>query len=225
MDRATLAGYINSGLSLEAIGLRVGRHPSTVGYWIQKHGLRAANHDKHAARGGIERAELEAMVDDGASIAEIAQSLGVSKSMVRHWLSKYGLRTRGSAGRRSRAALATAKKAGRKVVRHACDRHGEADFVLEGRGYYRCRVCRQEAVVRRRRKVKAILIAEAGGRCALCGYDRNPAALQFHHLDPARKSFGIASGGMARSIHKMRDESRKCILLCSNCHAEVETAA
>ena len=82
--------------------------------------------------------------------------------------------------------------------------------------------CRAEAVARRRRKVKRILVAEAGGRCALCGYDRCHAALELHHLDPASKSFGIAGKGFTRSIDQLRAEASKCILLCANCHAEVE---
>jgi hypothetical protein len=39
--------------------------------------------------------------------------------------------------------------------------------------------------------VKEILVAEAGGSCLICGYDRYAGALQFHHLDPATKSFGL----------------------------------
>ena len=33
----------------------------------------------------------------------------------------------------------------------------------------------------------------------LCGYDEYLAALQFHHLDPEEKSFGIAEAGVTRS--------------------------
>jgi hypothetical protein len=47
-------------------------------------------------------------------------------------------------------------------------------------------------------------------------------ALHFHHLDPAAKQFGISGRGFTRSLAKMRDEAAKCVLLCSNCHAEVE---
>jgi hypothetical protein len=77
--------------------------------------------------------------------------------------------------------------------------------------------------VRRRRRVNRILVSEAGGACRLCGYDRCAAALEFHHLDRSSKRFGVAQAGMGRSIERLRAEARKCILLCSNCHAEVES--
>jgi hypothetical protein len=64
-------------------------------------------------------------------------------------------------------------------------------------------------------------VAEAGGACALCGYSRCVAALQFH-VDPARKRFAVAAGGVTRALAESRQEAAKCILLCGNCHAEVE---
>jgi 5-methylcytosine-specific restriction endonuclease McrA len=110
----------------------------------------------------------------------------------------------------------------RTIVR-ICRTHGRSEFVLEGRGYYRCMRCRAERVAARRRKVKAVLVAEAGGRCRLCGYDRCVAALEFHHVNPATKRFGLAHMGVARSLERARAEAAKCVLLCSNCHAEVES--
>jgi hypothetical protein len=70
-----------------------------------------------------------------------------------------------------------------------------------------------------------MLVAEAGGKCSLCGYARHPAALQFHHLDPGAKSFGLGVRGLTRSIEKLRAEAAKCVLLCANCHAELEVGA
>jgi hypothetical protein len=70
--------------------------------------------------------------------------------------------------------------------------------------------------------VKARLVEEAGGRCALCGYDRCQAALQFHHRDPGEKLFAISHQGLTRSLARAREEARKCILVCANCHAELE---
>ena len=71
-------------------------------------------------------------------------------------------------------------------------------------------------------QVKQILVAEAGGRCQLCGYERCSRALGFHHVDPASKSFTVAFGGLTRSIARARAEVGKCVLLCANCHMEVE---
>jgi 5-methylcytosine-specific restriction endonuclease McrA len=104
----------------------------------------------------------------------------------------------------------------------SCPSHGETEFWLEGRGYYRCKRCRSEAVARRRRKMKTILVAEAGGACCICGYDRPMRALQFHHVEPSSKRLEINAKGVALSLDKLRAEARKCVLLCSNCHAEVE---
>jgi len=89
-------------------------------------------------------------------------------------------------------------------------------------GRSRCARCNGEAVARRRRRVKQLLVEEAGGRCTLCGYERYVGALQFHHLDPRLKSFALSHEGVTRSLEKARAEVRKCVLLCSNCHAEVE---
>ena len=70
--------------------------------------------------------------------------------------------------------------------------------------------------------VKQTLIDENGGCCLLCGYDRYPGALEFHHLDPARKDFALSMSGVARSLARAREEARKCVLVCANCHAEIE---
>jgi hypothetical protein len=60
-----------------------------------------------------------------------------------------------------------------------------------------------------------------GGGCCLCGYDGCLQALDFHHLDPAKKRFTIA-GGHTRSWASLRTELDKCMLVCSNCHIELE---
>jgi 5-methylcytosine-specific restriction endonuclease McrA len=111
---------------------------------------------------------------------------------------------------------------GPKFTTKECATHGLTEFVLEGRGYYRCKECRKQRVLDWRRRARLKLIAEAGGSCRLCGYDRYVGALHFHHLDRVTKEFGISGRGFTRSIAKMREEAAKCVLLCSNCHAEVE---
>jgi hypothetical protein len=219
MDRKLLAGFLAEGLSLEQMGVLVGRDASTVSYWLRKYELEPVHKQKHAARGGIERATLESLVETGASSREIAAQLGRSVGTVRHWLRKYGLQTRRGAGRERRKEF---EKGGEEIVEMDCHRHGSSRFRLERRGIYRCLRCRSEYVSVRRRRIKAILVGEAGGRCRLCGYDRYVGALHFHHLDPGEKSFSLSQDGLTRSLQRARAEARKCVLLCSNCHSEVE---
>ena len=58
--------------------------------------------------------------------------------------------------------------------------------------------------------------------CSLCGYDRNVRALQFHHPDPSLKRIDVSGRGATYSIDVLRAEAEKCVLLCGNCHVEVE---
>lgn len=213
---------LDQGLSLAAIGQRFGRHESTVSYWVEKHGLEAVRRDRHSARGGLEREELERLVDGGASIAQIADAVERSKPTVRHWLRRYKLKTQGGVGRRPAEQATAAKEAGLATVAMRCRVHGETGFSIDGRGYYRCKRCRSEAVVRRRKKIKAIIVEEAGGACCVCGYGRNMRALHFHHVEPSKKRHEINAKGVALALETLRAEARKCVLLCSNCHAEVE---
>lgn len=219
MDRDHLEAWLDEGLSLPQIGAIVNRDPSTVGYWVQKHGLAANGRDKYAPRGGLTREQLEPLVERGATLAYMAAAVDRSIRTVRYWIEKHGLEHPRVVRRRQ---VDRARANGDRAFTGRCARHGETTFVIENSGRARCRRCRMERVVEWRRRKKAILVAEAGGRCQLCGYDRCPAALEFHHLDPRSKSFGISLRGVTRSLDECRAEAAKCVLLCANCHAEVE---
>ncbi len=167
----------------------------------------------------MDRESLETCVDSGMTIRAIAAELNVTTVTVRRWLARLGLRT---VQTRQMELAAAARAAGITTLVRSCARHGETEFVLEGRGHYRCKRCRADRVADRRRNMKAVLVAEAGGRCAVCGYDRYVGALQFHHLDPTEKRLEVSTNGSTLSLAALRAEARKCVLLCSNCHAEVE---
>jgi hypothetical protein len=201
-------------MSLERIGGLTGKHPSTVGYWLRKYCLTACNADANAPKGGLDEATLRECINEGFTLQQIADRLDRSVSTVRHWMRHYGLET--VRRRRPRPA------GNPKRTDMECRRHGMTPFVLEGSGYYRCARCRSEAVSKRRRAVKKTLVEEAGGRCAICGYARCQEALHFHHLDPSLKEFHIGQRGHSRSLARSRAEVQKCILLCGNCHVEVE---
>jgi transposase len=215
MDREFLAARLAAGLSFEQIGREVGLHLATVAYWAKKHGLRSAGADKFAPRGEPDRKLMEELATGGATLDQMADALDRSIATVRYWLRKWDIT------RPERVARFEPGTAPQDVDRY-CRKHGITRFRLETRGYYRCLLCRQERVSDWRRRIKRKLIAEAGGGCQLCGYDSCAAALQFHHLDPKEKSFPISHDGVARSIARARQEAAKCVLLCANCHAEVE---
>jgi transposase-like protein len=219
MDRESLEEMLSEGLSLEEIGRRLGKHHSTVSYWLRKHGLTAVNSARHAPRGGVDPERLRELVQRRLSVRELARELGVSYSTTRYWLKRHGLATLES----ERHAVVTAALAeGRREIELTCATHGLTRFILEGRGYFRCARCRAERVALQRRRVKARLLSETGERCQLCGYDKTARALHFHHVDPTQKEFGLSANGAARSLRRAREEAAKCVLLCANCHAEVE---
>lgn len=72
---------------------------------------------------------------------------------------------------------------------------------------------------RRRKALRERAIAYKGGRCEVCGYDRCPAAFDFHHVDPTIKDFTISQ--RMSSFEAIQRELDKCVLLCSRCHREV----
>ena len=68
-------------------------------------------------------------------------------------------------------------------------------------------------------KNKIKLLELKGKYCSKCGYDKNTAALCFHHL--RNKLFGIDIRRCSNtSWKKLVEEVDKCIVLCHNCHME-----
>lgn len=100
-----------------------------------------------------------------------------------------------------------------------CKKHGRVKHYVYTKRV-RCSKCAVEAVSKRYKKVKETLVAEAGGKCVLCGYSEFAGALEFHHVDPKQKMLSLSGGSIG--ISRLREEAKKCVLLCSNCHKEVE---
>lgn len=85
--------------------------------------------------------------------------------------------------------------------------------------YARCKKCLCENHKLRwtERKIEAMKLF--GSKCCRCGYCRNYAALEFHHLDAKEKDFAWVKLRQL-SWDQIIKELKKCILLCANCHRE-----
>ena len=69
---------------------------------------------------------------------------------------------------------------------------------------------------------KRTLLLEHGGKCQRCGLvynGENGSCFDFHHIPGFEKKFGLNLASMGRyGMDKLREESAKCLIMCSNCH-------
>ena len=100
-----------------------------------------------------------------------------------------------------------------------CPIHGLVKAHSSGK-FPRCSVCNNERMKSKHAELAYKAIEYKGGRCALCGYSKCRAALEFHHVDPTEKEF-TPSRGYKNTWVKLKLELDKCILVCANCHREI----
>lgn len=82
-----------------------------------------------------------------------------------------------------------------------------------------CYDCMPDGVQLTRGAFLAKIKIQRGGKCERCGYDKCIKALEFHHLDPNKKDFTISNDHF--KLDEAVEESKKCILICANCHREL----
>lgn len=70
-----------------------------------------------------------------------------------------------------------------------------------------------------RHATKIRMVESFGGKCGICNYNKSLRALEFHHVNPEEKEFSFNS--KCRSWKKIVSELKKCVMVCSNCHAEI----
>jgi hypothetical protein len=73
-------------------------------------------------------------------------------------------------------------------------------------------------------KRKLYLIELRGGKCEICGYDKNLSAFDFHHIDKNTKESQLDQSKLSNSSMKyIMNEFSKCQVLCANCHRETHS--
>jgi len=103
-----------------------------------------------------------------------------------------------------------------------CKKHGQTKHFDRPDGSFRCGKCASQWVIKNRQNKKEKLVAMFGGSCQVCGYKKYAGALDFHHKDPKTKSFALSVKGLSYSWDSLVQEAKKCILVCKNCHTEIE---
>jgi hypothetical protein len=144
---------------------------------------------------------LKTMVEDGLSSYQISKKMGCSQTNVRHWLEKYGLKTRLHRGRP-----------------RACECGESFPENFYGIKKYICKRCAKENTTKRQIYNKERARKYLGGKCVKCGFNKYQRSLDIHHLDPSKKDPKFRS---CRSWkwERLEKELQNCVLLCKNCHA------
>lgn len=147
----------------------------------------------------MEKQELENLVQQGLSQRDIGDKLGIGQTAVRYWLAKYDLKTT-------------------KFFKCKC---GETNSEMFAKGRHTsCRKCRNKYQIEKFREYKRLAVEYKGGECEICGYNKCPGAMDFHHRDPSNKD-PRWKNMRTWTFRKIKKELDKCQLLCCRCHAEL----
>ena len=84
-----------------------------------------------------------------------------------------------------------------------------------------CKKCDSKYVMNKMIVGKEQAVEYMGGCCSVCGYDKCIRAIEFHHVDPAKKSPTYNKRFRSWSFERKKKELENCIIVCSNCHREI----
>lgn len=148
------------------------------------------------------KAELTNRVEAGDTIRTIAEAQGCNPTVVRYWLKKFNLTTKGML-----------------PAQHLCSCGETSPSAFYRNRKYICKRCDVAKVRAYRHLKKQRALALKGGKCIRCGYNKYYGALDFHHRDPGSKDMDWTVMS-TRSWASIVKELEKCDILCANCHRE-----
>jgi len=159
-------------------------------------------------------------VEMGFSISEISKKENKSRTTVRYWLNKFGLKTKNLSFSETKPI-----EYGDYKFCPRCKENVQIENFYNRRGKkfssVYCKQCTSNQTLERQRKLKKQCVEYKGGKCVCCGYDKYNGALEFHHVDSSKKDFTIAYLKLYTFNDEIKKELDKCVLVCSNCHREI----
>lgn len=157
--------------------------------------------------------ELEPLISLGYSSRKIASKLNISQTAVRNRLKKCNLKLKTSHNAKENICQYCSKELINNQSKFCSLEHKQLYYVSND--YYEKRYSKGK---HERNK----LLEQLGNKCSICGYNKNSAALVFHHTNPKEKDFCISiKNCIFKKEDELQQEIKKCVLLCSNCHAEL----
>lgn len=149
-------------------------------------------------KSNISKEQLEHLINKQLSTRKIAKELKCSPMTVKNRLKEYNLKT----GLQQKYCSISC----RSKIKNT-SRNFKKDY---------------KSFKLRYKNRKLFFISQKGGKCQICGYNKNLAVLSFHHRENTKKCFSLsASAFSSKPINILQIEADKCDLLCSNCHLEL----
>jgi len=99
-----------------------------------------------------------------------------------------------------------------------CERCDKEYIYIRAKGHT-LKHCSSCVTTLRRYKRKKEWVDYKGGGCCICGYNKCLQALDFHHINPDKKKFGISNSYM-KSDKDIYNELDKTVCICNRCHME-----
>jgi hypothetical protein len=171
----------------------------------------------------MDKDKLKEKIDEGFSTYDLAKHFNSSQTNIRYWLRKFGINTNhfgaASGCRNGKLCLFCSQDLTGKKMKF-CSSKCKTDWnYANGTEENPNTLQRQKRVSKER---KLALIEMMGGGCSICGYNKNLAALSFHHRSPENKTFNLDSRKLSNTrMESILEEVKKCDLVCCNCHAEI----
>jgi transposase len=118
--------------------------------------------------------------------------------------------------------ILTGKNTGKKSCRR-CDVILTEENTASGSHCYFCKSCDSKDVIDKGVKGKERTVEYMGDKCSICDYNKCITALEFHHLDPSKKSPTYNKRFRYWGFERQKKELENCIIVCGNCHREIHS--
>jgi hypothetical protein len=87
-----------------------------------------------------------------------------------------------------------------------------------------CAIVSKARVDNNRTQWMELVVSKRMDKCSICGYSKCFAAIDFHHVTPQDKKYGIAGLLIRKFTQGRAKELEKCVAVCANCHRELHAS-